>query len=279
MTVSKYFEAYLETQRDWIYLSFSIVSNLVALSFAFQKTTLLPWFLGLFLAFFLFSKIHGQTLDYTIKQSQVTDMHMWRLFLLSFALYIVALSKMFSLALFDPETQKQYYILASFVYIFAGLILFFDWKKYIQIQKWSHKHIIQALILGGSILCILFFYWYEAEDNSTTAEVPPPVTNIPNETPEEEIIPAPLETKKVKEVYDIVVGLTLGSQGTSVENLQSVLKKLSYYSAEISGSFDETTKLALKQALIEKCAWPQSTQGIFGNQAKACIDELDIVFP
>ena len=61
--------------------------------------------------------------------------------------------------------------------------------------------------------------------------------------------------------------------------LQYVLQILGYFTAEASGNFDEETRLALVEALKTECDWPDSTQGIFGPQAKECIDNLEITLP
>jgi hypothetical protein len=79
--------------------------------------------------------------------------------------------------------------------------------------------------------------------------------------------------------YDIETGLALGSLGQGVSDLQTVLGNLQYFIGEVSGNFNEDTRQALTDALISECEWPESTRGIFGPQAKECIDNLEISIP
>jgi len=64
-----------------------------------------------------------------------------------------------------------------------------------------------------------------------------------------------------------------------VTNLKQVLASLEYYDGEINNLFDESLRTSLRSALIGECDWPESTTGIFGPQAKECIDNLEILIP
>ena len=97
--------------------------------------------------------------------------------------------------------------------------------------------------------------------------------DIENVSEENEIL---FETFQVAQEYTLEPGIQLWSFGENVQNLQTVLGKLQYYTWEISGEFDEATRVALSNALKWECSWPESTRWIFGPQAKACIDNLNI---
>lgn len=84
------------------------------------------------------------------------------------------------------------------------------------------------------------------------------------------------ENNFVFNVYDIEGWLSLWSTGESVSDLQRVLGNLQYFIGEVSGNFDEDTRLALVDTLRWECDWPESTSWIFGPQAKECIDNLEI---
>jgi len=88
-----------------------------------------------------------------------------------------------------------------------------------------------------------------------------------------------VETVFVYELYTLSPGIQLWSITDGVTDLQEVLQVLEYYDWEVTGSFDENTQNALINTLRTECEWPESTRGIFGPQAKECIDNLEIPSP
>ena len=98
---------------------------------------------------------------------------------------------------------------------------------------------------------------------------------IEEKTNQDEII---YKEVSVFEVFDLPFQRKWDSW-TGVESLQKVLRILQTYTWDITWDFDEDTRLALRDALIEWCEWPASTSGIFGPLAKDCVDNLIISVP
>lgn len=93
---------------------------------------------------------------------------------------------------------------------------------------------------------------------------------------EPKIEPEEIQLVQVSELYDIPVGLSVWSSWDGVRLLQEVLELL-WYQVEVQDQvFDESMRLTLVEVLQSECAWPDTTQGVFGPQAKACIDGLEI---
>ena len=109
-------------------------------------------------------------------------------------------------------------------------------------------------------------------------EVPELIESEPSEELISDEVPLQ-ETRLVSQVYAINPGLSVWSEDGSVTNLKQVLASLEYYDGEINNLFDESLRTSLRSALIGECDWPESTTGIFGPQAKECIDNLEILIP
>lgn len=63
-----------------------------------------------------------------------------------------------------------------------------------------------------------------------------------------------------------------------MQALEEVLQKLGYLTGQVDEVFEEDTRVALRNILIERCEWPESTKGIFGPLSKACLDEQEFSF-
>lgn len=106
-----------------------------------------------------------------------------------------------------------------------------------------------------------------------TPEIYTPITREEPTIPEYQEV---VEIQPLLEFYDIQAPLTLGDSGEEVVKLQSALALIGNYGQDITGQYDEYTRTTLRDVLIENCDWPESTQGIVGPQAKACLDSIEV---
>lgn len=166
-------------------------------------------------------------------------------------------------------------ITCIFSRVFQNLLHFFTSWEFLYSLKWNIQISLSLLLFFISSAFILVKVW--AFDFLFVKKVEHIAEFIPQSQnrviEEQEDI---LEKKFVSEIYSLSSPLSLWQRGESVRLLQEVLQKLGTYSQDISSVFDEYTRETLRTTLIEKCNWPQSTQGIFGPQAKTCLDSLEI---
>lgn len=101
-----------------------------------------------------------------------------------------------------------------------------------------------------------------------------------DEQPKPEEVEIIYVQKSIAELISIPAGLALWANWQDVLNLREALTLLGYLPVNsLSEAFDEELRLSLRDALIQECAWPESTQWIFGPQAKGCIDSLIVTVP
>ncbi len=84
--------------------------------------------------------------------------------------------------------------------------------------------------------------------------------------------------KPLRDIFEFNGFTQLWSAGTEVTKLQEALTLLGYYDGELSGEYDEATKEALTQVLVQRCDWPDTTRWIFWPQAQQCLYSLSVQF-
>ena len=174
------------------------------------------------------------------------------------------------------------FIVSSLLYLVSWFFIFFE--SSFLVQKILRPY---SVAMGILIISLVWLLWYQ---NGFFGS---PKTVVTNETPIIEDMNLPVMVSDevaiiedeienifsivtVADAYDLDVNMTLGSEGWSVSDLQVVLWNLQYFVWEVDGVFAEDTRVALTQALIGECDWPESTRGIFWPLAKECIDGLEI---
>jgi len=105
------------------------------------------------------------------------------------------------------------------------------------------------------------------------------VIEEPEAIEEAQEIPDNISIRTVSDLYIFTETLSVWSTGNQVFNLKDILTVLGYYNWDLDNAFDESTRVALRSALIDKCDWPVSTKWILGPQARTCINTLPIPLP
>jgi hypothetical protein len=279
---------FIRKNRDYIaYSSFIAMCLIILISMFMDTGEIFKWSLVLFSWVFLILKLIGFKLKTQVRKSNLSSWNTVRFFLMSFALFFIVMKIICDNFDIVESERLVLYIGFSLVYLVGGFIIFF---RYTLKFSWLFRpyNILSALLVL-SLLWVLGYkngLWDAIKEKYFPQEIPEEIVIVEDmdlpwiisdevEISEEEVV-AEYEKVLVSSVYDIQDGLTLGSVWQSVSDLQTVLGNLQYFIWEVSGNFDEDTRLALVDTLKWECAWPESTSGIFGPQAKECIDSLEI---
>ncbi|NDK09544.1 peptidoglycan-binding protein [Candidatus Gracilibacteria bacterium] len=236
-----------------------------------------------FYVVFMISKFIGYNIDYTVTRYKPSDITALRVFALSYALFMILYSLLLNGSGIGTVAFGIYHLVVSIVFILGGLVVFFDipfldYKK-LGVYKSASLLVIVALVailVYNILFAIPRVAAPEFADDSSLTDV----TTEPVQIVDEEIIadqlPGDTVFESVGENYSLTPGLSVGSSGDGVRDLQEVLARAGYYEGEINGTFDEVLRQSLIRALIETCDWPETTQGVFGPQSKECIDTMQI---
>jgi hypothetical protein len=184
----------------------------------------------------------------------------------------------------SSDERIIYTLVFWILFLCIGIVIFFK-IPFPKIRIFNFYNIL-SIFLICSLLGLLVYKNFSAPES----EKLDPIEKVQEEIPEiisNIIIPdviisdeAPIQEQElVSEIYAISAGLRVGSNGWNVTNLQDVLTELSYFTGALNGIFDENLRVSLRNTLISECDWPESTSGIFGPQAKDCIDNLKILIP
>jgi len=248
--------------------------------------TYMPYICAVFFVLYIVIKFFGFSLDYEIQKSKLRNGNSFRFFLIVFAVYIISLSSILDVFSVEDELKNTYYLSASAIYLALGYaIFFFRWFSFY--KRFSLYNLL-SLILIACLVSLLVFKYYPRQEQeeiqdgwntSDTAQEQFDLENIIAEPIISDEVILQTESVLISSQYDIADGLRVWSQWEEVEKLQDVLTSLSFYTGSLSGQFDETTRVWLRNALIASCDWPESTQWIFGPLAKECIDNLEILVP
>jgi hypothetical protein len=276
---------FIVKKKDYIvYISFIILTAIVLIWILFDISALFAWALGLFFIVYILMKLLGFTLTTKIQKSEIRDMNSMRLFLVSFAVFFIVMKLIcdsFSL----PEGERTgLYILFSFIYIIGWFLTFF---RYNFSFTWLLRpYNVLSVVLVCFLVALLWYnngLWEVLKEKFVPTHIVQEDMNLPWIISDEVQIwdKQEIQYKQtlVSSVYNIEDWLSLWSSWESVVELQKVLGNLQYFIWEVSGSFDEETRVALRDTLIWECDWPESTSWIFGPQAKQCIDSLKISVP
>lgn len=278
-----------------VYWGFIGTMVFVIISILFDRDFLLPAAVVLFFIIFSIAKFAGFQLHYSLPQkSSLSSGNAVRFFLITFGVFIVILTHVFnSFWVSDSETWFLYLLLWC-AYVFMWGAMFFQWNM--KIPKILSTYSILSMSCISILVWVLLFQngFFQSENIIQDQEIGWSEDFLARESeqiPEQELLQQQqeeaieniseeneilFETFQVAQEYTLEPGIQLWSFGENVQNLQTVLGKLQYYTWEISGEFDEATRVALSNALKWECSWPESTRWIFGPQAKACIDNLNI---
>ncbi len=88
-----------------------------------------------------------------------------------------------------------------------------------------------------------------------------------------------MESQNIWEIYSFSKTLQIWSVSDQVRWLEDILKRLGYFEWEIDQIFDNNTKQGLKQVLIQKCGWPDTTLWVLWAQAQECLYSLNMNVP
>ena len=81
---------------------------------------------------------------------------------------------------------------------------------------------------------------------------------------------------RVSDLYIFTETIQAWNTWNQVRNLHDIMTVLWYYNGPIDNEFDEETRIALRNTLIAKCNWPQTTKWILGPQARSCINTIPL---
>jgi len=288
----------LKKYRDYVvYVSFIAIAVGVMLSQIFDITIMFTYGTWLFLAIFILAKLMWFSSNTHIIKSQTDSFNTLRFFIILYAGFFIVM-KYACDAFWVPDTSRvAIYMIASLIYLFSGYILFFDMSKITtMISHFIFQRFLRPYSVAMTIL-ILWLGWYLVIKNNLVSQIGEwveqftqsnvPVNQgviLPSVVSNEAVISDNNENSQdieyenilVSSRYEIQPGLALWSEGESVVFLQTVLWNLQYFLWDVDGEFSEDTRLALVDALRSECDWPDTTRGIFGPQAKECIDNLEI---
>ncbi len=266
------------------YTSFIGASCIILLSMFLNTGILLPWVLWIFTGVYLITKINGFQIDRKIMKSDISSTNTLRFFLLSFALFFIVLKLICDSFGILWNERIWIYIWFSLLYLIVGFFTFF---RYI----FSFKRLFRPynILMWCVIFVLIWLLGFQNGIFSSVLEHPLFKKEIIEEMDLPGIVSNEVEVweqkeitytvSKVSDIYDIPAGLGIGSIDDGVSDLQKVLGNLQYFVWEVSGEFDEQTRLALVETLRSECDWPESTTGRFGPEAKLCIDSLEISTP
>lgn len=239
-----------------------------------------------FIVVYLLSKILGFRLDTSIQKYSMKDGNALRFFTLVFAIFMICIWAMLWESLIETDKRTLYYALAWLAYIVWTLAVFFQLNLR-KVRLFTPYNIL-SFILISSLVWVLIYKNISGDKNEIESieeekeviaivEPEPDYIEaiISDEAQLEEVKKAQGEVVKVWEQYELSPGLVVGSSGKNVSNLQEALKKL-WASVAISGNYNEETRTWLRDILMQRCDWPESTKWTFGPQAKQCIDNLEI---
>lgn len=269
------------------YASFLVMGSIMLLSMLFNTGAILWYTLALFFIVFFTLKTYGFSINYAPIRSATSNMNMLRLFLLSFAIFFI-IFKLISDSFGIPTDERALmYVGFSLLYFISGFFIFFEYKP-------VFRKILRPynMLMWGLIFLLFSLLVFQNDLISMIQE-----SRVPDIQPQELLVEefdlpgivsdeVSLETENinystqlVSNIYSIAPWLAQGSTGQNVRDLQIVLGNLQYFLWEVNGEYDEDTRAALTNALISECDWPETTRGIFGPQAKECIDNLEILVP
>ncbi len=267
-----------------VYICFILLCISIIVSMLFNTGTVLLWSIVWFYSIYFLAKLWGFKLNFQISKGSIMRGNGLKFFLITLGGFIVMLTIIFNWFNIELWERNFWYVILSGIYLLLGWVLFFSWDLRLW-RLFSVYNILSLFLIWGLVWFLAFqngfFSFLDPVEEKPVIQreewLEDPVILEPNIISDE--VEVVYETKTVSEAYFLNPGLQLWSSGDQVKPLQEVLLNLWYFNEDIDGEFDEPTRLALVNALRDRCWWPESTRGIFGPQAKACIDTLEISVP
>lgn len=191
----------------------------------------------------------------------------------------------FILSFFYLELFELLVYLFSFV-----LFVYIVWKIFwLKIDySISKQEIIEnkALFLFFILIWFSSFYWFYnklltkntvVENTVNNQETPVSIEKLPSETilNQNNLELPEIETKIT--TFDISMfgeNIWLWSEWENVKNLQLFLNEKWYYNFSIDWIYAESTQIAMRRFLNEKCWWKQDNQWILWPLARECIEKM-----
>lgn len=296
-TEKKNYKLYLQTIFNFImknkdrifYSSFVVMSIIILLSMIFDTWKIFWVALALFYITYIVLKTFGLELQLQVEKSESSSINMFKIFVVSLAFFYIVMKLIFDSFSVAQEERLLLYLVFLLTYIAAWFFMFFrytfsfSWllRPYNILSAWLVSFLVILLVVNNGIWEILKEKVIPEEKQEVTKteeeiSIPGIISNEANLWNNSEI---EYEQVLVSDIYNIEAGISVWSLGQGVSDLQIILGNLQYFTWEVSWSFDDETKDALTDALITECDWPESTRGIFGPQAKECIDSLEITIP
>ena len=192
-------------------------------------------------------------------------------------------------------STKLLYIALWLWYILLFIFFFWEWsfkdlRWYLKSRRFKRfvasntYNILSLLVIFFTVSGLAYkFGYFDNIFKKTPVEV---VVETPVEEPIEQVITVEeiepevpttrVVVKQIRDVYNFTNRLEVWSEWEEVSRLQWFLWSMEYLESEPTWVFDEETRVALRDTLMEKCDWPESTQWVLGNQAMACINNLEV---
>lgn len=284
--ISYKIEAFLTRNGKQFFASISILLLLSILSaiYFWKYEMLMPLLTLLYIVSFI-ALILGISVKKYIIRSSFHERESFWMAVISYAIFLLVFwALMRSLGL-DEVRISQYFVGFSVIYIVGIYSIFFHKTAPIKTQYISmgSAGLISALILfwvAGSSPLLLTQKKAEESQEQNISQNQNSEESGADEQPKPEEVEIIYVQKSIAELISIPAGLALWANWQDVLNLREALTLLGYLPVNsLSEAFDEELRLSLRDALIQECAWPESTQWIFGPQAKGCIDSLIVTVP
>lgn len=152
----KIFGVYTEKKDFFLTVHLLVTLTIIVLSFYVWKFHFISWGVSLFFLHFIFAKIQGYDMHITVKWENIYNLNAWRIFLISYAGFIIICSAMFREFFLEPTSQRDFYVLASLLYITFWVAVFFDIRQLFQRNNRRITEIFLVLILLATLGYIVF---------------------------------------------------------------------------------------------------------------------------
>lgn len=251
-------------------------------------------FFGIFILF----KIAGWKIDLSVEKPSFSENTFLKILFTTLWIFFITLSYLGDV--FGVQEHKNMILLVSslfyiigFTYTFSDIFsnIFSNITEYFYSRKFrsflvknTYNILSFSFIIVAGLLLLGKFWFFGGIDSQKLSlwEPETQVAQTPVPVSIEENAPAIIEPvyieRPISEIFTFLSGTQEGDRGEEVVKLQEALTLIGSFSTPVSGIYDETTKQALTNTLIEKCDWPSTTRGIFWPQAQACINSVIVQF-
>ena len=277
-------------KNEFVYGAFILYFLVFLATFIFKVSDIFVYATYAMIAVYAFFKTLWFQIDYTLPKTKVSNSIFLRGMVISMSVFLVVCHYILS-AYGVVLSSKLLYFALGLWYIVLFVFFFWEWsfkdlRWYLKSRRFKRfvasntYNILSLLVIFFTVTGLAYkFGYFDNLFKKTPTEV---VVETPIEEPLETEVIEPekpitrVVVKKISEVYNFTNRLEVWSEWEEVTRLQWFLSSMQYLESEPNWVFDEATRLALRDALREKCDWPETTKWILGTQAMACINSLEV---